>query len=68
MRAPALLLAALLAALAATALASDRPRLKMQPIPLVGSAAAAANGEGPGAPPRLSLLLQWPAEPVGWSE
>lgn len=66
MRAPALLLAALLAALAATALASDRPRLKMQPIPLVGSAAAAANGEGPGAPPRLIVAGAMACRAASW--
>jgi carboxypeptidase C (cathepsin A) len=47
MRAPALRLAALLAAMACTAAARDQQRLTMQPISLVGSAAAAANGQGP---------------------
>lgn len=49
MRAPALLLAALLAMAGAALAADQQPRLTMQPISLVGSAAAAANGEGPGA-------------------
>ena len=53
LRAPALLLAALLAAMAGAVLAGDpQQRLTMQPISLVGSAAA-ANGEGPGAVCRL---------------
>lgn len=47
MRAPALLLAALLAMAGAALAADQQPRLTMQPISLVGS--AAANGEGPGA-------------------
>ncbi len=67
MRAAQLLLAAaFLAAMAATALASDPQRLTMQPISLVGSAAAAANGEGPGAARGLgmSLLIACGADPI----
>lgn len=60
MRAPALLCVTLLAAMAGSALAGDQqPRLTMQPIPLAGSASAAANGEGPGALPGCCRRHGW---------